>query len=259
MLKKYGISKKNLCSNIPDRESHPVFEHINDMCAATLCDKTSQKISCLNRNCADCGMSKLSYHADKSDDSKTACKVKWETFEYTKINVKGGKTRTKLMLVTKETNPGEMFRYMKYLLETFPSPQHRANWQREQCRNIVQNLPINYAVLFHDYSENHRCSDRTEIQSNYFQRAEVSIYASILHRHAILEVDGVDSIPESLVIVSEQVFVISPDLDHGRSSRVMFKLKFLIICSQYLRISRLCTNLPTGVARNIKSEIVWAM
>ena len=128
--------KKNLCSNIPDldRESDPVFEHINDICAATLCDKTSPKISCLNRNCAHCGMPKLSYHADELDDSKTACKVKWEKFEYTKINVKGEKTRTKLMLVTKETNPGEMFRYMKYLLETFPSHQHRANWQSEQYR-----------------------------------------------------------------------------------------------------------------------------
>jgi hypothetical protein len=41
-------------------------------------------------------MSKLSYHADELDDSKTACKVKWEKFEYTKINGKGGKTRTKL-------------------------------------------------------------------------------------------------------------------------------------------------------------------
>jgi hypothetical protein len=53
--------RKNLCSNIPDfdRESYPVFEHINDMCAATLCDERSPKISCLNRNCADCGMSKL--------------------------------------------------------------------------------------------------------------------------------------------------------------------------------------------------------
>jgi hypothetical protein len=28
-------------------------------------------------------MSKLSYHADELDDSKTACKVKWEKFEYT--------------------------------------------------------------------------------------------------------------------------------------------------------------------------------
>ena len=182
----------------------------------TQCDKTSPKISCLSRNCADCGMSKLSYHADELDDSKTACKVKWEKFEYTKFNVKSWKTRTKLMLVTKETNPREMFRYMKYLLETFPSHQHRANWQSEQYRNIVKNLPIDHAVCVHDYSENYRCSDRTEIQSNYFHRDEVSIHVSILHRHAILEVDGVDSTPESPVKVNEQVFVVSPDLDHDR-------------------------------------------
>ena len=163
LFKKCMEFRKNLCSNIPDfdRELYPVFEHINDMCAVTLCDKTSPKISCLNRNCADCGMSKLSYHADELDDSKTACKVKWEKFEYTKINGKGGKTRTKLMFVTKETNPGDMFRYLKYLIENFPSHQHRANWQSEQYRNIVQNLPIYHAVCVHDYSENNRRSDRT--------------------------------------------------------------------------------------------------
>ena len=32
------------------------------------------------------------------------------------------------MSVTKETNPGDMFRYLKYLIENFPSHQHKANW-----------------------------------------------------------------------------------------------------------------------------------
>ncbi|CAG2203707.1 unnamed protein product [Mytilus edulis] len=120
------------------------------------------------------------------------------------------------MLVSKKTKPGEMFNHFKSLLENFPAHQNRANWQSEQYRNIVQNLPNNHAICIHDYSENYRCSERTEIQSAYFQRTEVSIHVTILNRHAILEVDGIDSTLDSPVIVSEQFFVISPDLDHDR-------------------------------------------
>ncbi|CAG2229308.1 unnamed protein product [Mytilus edulis] len=120
------------------------------------------------------------------------------------------------MLVSKKTKPGEMFNHFKSLLENFPAHQNRANWQSEQYRNIVQNLPNNHAICIHDYSENYRCSERTEIQSAYFQRAEVSIHVTILNRHAIFEVDGIDSTLDSPVIVSEQFFVINPNSDHDR-------------------------------------------
>jgi hypothetical protein len=69
----------------------------------------------------------------------------------------------------------------------------------------------NHCVVIHDYSENYDCKEKFELQQTYFQRTEVSIHVSVIYRHAILEVDGVESLPDIPVIVTEHFFVISPD------------------------------------------------
>ncbi|CAC5378897.1 unnamed protein product [Mytilus coruscus] len=114
--------RKNLHASNLDltQENLPVFEHLNDKCAETLCDKTAPHAQCLNRPCKECGVEKLSFHDNELDTSRNARDIKWENIEYTEINVKGRKTRTKLMLVSKKTKPGEMFNHFKSLLETFP-------------------------------------------------------------------------------------------------------------------------------------------
>jgi hypothetical protein len=199
-----------------DKDTFPVYDHLSDICQKTVCGSTNSKIQCLNRNCADCGVSNIPFHSDELDSSDTAEDVHWEKFEYVKVQLKGGKIKTKLMLTKKTTKPGPMFDHFKTLLESFPAHQYRANWQSEQYKNLINSLPMDHAVCVHDYSENYRCSERNEIQSAYFQRTEVSIHVSILHRHAVLEVDGVESMPEAPVIISEHVFVIAPDLQHDR-------------------------------------------
>ena len=68
-----------------------------------------------------------------------------------------------------------------------------------------------------DYSENYRCVEKNEIQSNYFQRTECSLHVTIIHRHAILEYDGLDSTDDFPEIITEHFFVISPDLQHDHN------------------------------------------
>ena len=59
-----------------------------------------------------------------------------------------------------------------------------------------------------------RCIEKkNEIQSSYFQKIEVSLHVRIKHRHAVLELDGSDSTSEEPNIITEQFFVISPDLN----------------------------------------------
>ena len=91
-----------------------------------------------------------------------------------------------------------------------------AKWQTQQLKNLLRDLPLNHCVSIHDFSENYRCSDKNEIQSNYFQKTEVSIHVTVIHRHAILEVDGVDSSQEDPNIVTEHFYVISPDEKHDQ-------------------------------------------
>ncbi|CAC5416032.1 unnamed protein product [Mytilus coruscus] len=110
---------------------------------------------------------------------------------------------------------GTNLKFVK-LIETFPVHQHRATWQNEQFQNLVRNLPEKQCVCVHDFSENYRCSELTEIQSAYFQKTEVSVHVTILHRHALLKYDGVDSSEDFPEIITEQFFVISPDLVHDQ-------------------------------------------
>ncbi|CAC5378511.1 unnamed protein product [Mytilus coruscus] len=81
-------------------------------------------------------------------------------------------------------------------------------------KSLVENLPIGHCVTVHDFSENYKCTEQNEIQSTYFQKLEVSLHVTILHRHSVLEYDGKDSTEEEPNIVTEQFFVISPDQKH---------------------------------------------
>ncbi|XP_063425376.1 uncharacterized protein LOC134708659 [Mytilus trossulus] len=140
--------------------------------------------------------------------------VEWQKYEYITKKSKGKNVRRRLTLIKKKTSVNEMFLNLKKLLETFPAHQHRSNWQSNQLKSLVQNLPVNHCICIHDYSENYRCVEKEEIQSNYFQRTECSIHVTVMHRHAILEYDGVDSTEEFPEIITEHFFVISPDLQH---------------------------------------------
>ncbi|CAG2189365.1 unnamed protein product [Mytilus edulis] len=115
------------------------------------------------------------------------------------------------MLVKKSATPFEMFSYFIRILRTFPYQQFSASWQSDQLRSLLDNLPLNHCVTVNDYSESYRCFDKTEIQTGYFQKIEVSLHVTLLYRHAILEVDGIESSVDNPVIIKEEFFVISED------------------------------------------------
>jgi hypothetical protein len=132
--------------------------------------------------------------------------VNWKRFEYVEIKTKNG-VKKKLTLVDKTTKPGEMITYLKKVLEFFPGHHFRSKWQTDQLKHLVQNLPQNDCLTVHDFSENYRCSEQIEIQSNYFQRTEVPIHVSLIYR--LLEVDGVSSTQDDPYIICEHFYVIS--------------------------------------------------
>jgi hypothetical protein len=51
----------------------------------------------------------------------------------------------------------------------------------------------------------------------YFQRTEYILHVTIIHKHAILEYDGLDSTDNFPEIITEHFFVISPDLQHDHN------------------------------------------
>lgn len=85
------------------------------------------------------------------------------------------------MLVQKISKPGEMISYFLKLLDKFPSHMFRAKWQNTQLKSLVNNLPLKHCTTVHDFSENFKCKEQTEIQSDYFQKQEVSIHVTLIY------------------------------------------------------------------------------
>ncbi|CAC5377828.1 unnamed protein product [Mytilus coruscus] len=98
--------------------------------------------------------------------------------------------------IAKCTKPGDMFNYFRELLDKFAGHQFHAQWQNAQLKCLKENLLPNHCIIIHDYSENYGYKEKFELQQTYFQRTEVSINVSVIYRHAILEVDGVESLPD---------------------------------------------------------------
>jgi hypothetical protein len=211
---KFRKSKNQLETS--EVESYPVYENLGGIIDVTLCPKVngSYEKCCLDRKC---GVGKLKFSMNETEKISFAANVEWQRYEYVNENPKGTATKRRLTLVRKVTKVGEMFDYFKTRLETCPAHQHRANWQRTQMKSLIQNLPPKHCICIHDYSENYRCVENNEMQSNYFQHTECSLHVTMIHRHAMLEYDGFDSTDDFPEIITEYFFVISPDLQHDHN------------------------------------------
>jgi hypothetical protein len=150
-FRKQVLLQKELDEN--DNDDFPLFSHLQDLIDITLC-KTGDKfhnISCLKRQCDNCGVQILKLLNEEIDVSESALNVKWGKFEYFNVSVKGGKTIKTLQQVAKETKAGVLFPHLKQLLINFPSHQHSVSWQNEQLKNLVSNLPLGSYVCVHDF------------------------------------------------------------------------------------------------------------
>lgn len=197
-------------------DDFPIFTHLTDLVNVTLCDRNEERKyhdkNCLDRKCQNCGTKKMLL-SPKETNKDTDMRVRWERFEYVLIGDK-----RKLQLVQKETSPAEMFEYFILLLESYPAHQFRANWQNAELKNLLENLPCGHMCCVHDYSENYSCQHQDQIQSLYYGQVQVSIHVTILYRHAIKEIDNEEKTSESPKIITEHLFVISPDKTHHSHS-----------------------------------------
>jgi len=83
---------------------------------------------------------------------------------------------------------------------------------------LLTSLPLDHVVCIHDYSENFSCQYQDQIQTLYFSQTQASIYVTILHRHALLGLDGIESSVEEPSIITEHLFTISPGTKHDHDS-----------------------------------------
>ena len=180
--------RKQLIKERPEREQgYPIFTHLTDLVDKTLCPKLEEaefhQKGCCDRECLNCGVELLKFLPEEESTEQTGAQVKWLS-------------------------------YFKSLLAKFPGHCLRANWQSKQLKSIVQCLPVGDVCCIHDYSENYTCQHQDQLQSLYYGQTQASIHVTVLHRHSLAEVDGEESTLDSPKIVTEHLFVISPDLKH---------------------------------------------
>ena len=103
---------------------------------------------------------------------------------------------------------------MSNILRDFPAHQYRTNWQSRELQTLKDNLPANHCICMHDFSENYRCVIIEKIQSDYYQKAEVSLHVTVIHKYPVLEYDMVEENGQSSPLISELFYVKSNDLKH---------------------------------------------
>ncbi|CAG2208954.1 unnamed protein product [Mytilus edulis] len=230
-LKCMEFRKKHIHPQLSEEEKNkfPVYEHLTDIAVATLCGKDTThdcfNKACLDRKCTECGVRLLDFSDQELSDHPEAPTVSWKEYEYITVH-----NKRKLTLVRKCSKPSEMFAHFKHVLDHFAGHQFRAYWQNAQLKSLKENLPQNNCIVIHDYSENYACKERVEVQTTYFQRTEVTIHVSIIYRHSVLELDGVESFPDDPCIVTEHFFVISSDEKHDQC----FTSKVQSLVKEYL-------------------------
>lgn len=210
--------RKQLIKEQPEREQvAPIYTHLMDLVDKTLCPKIEgnefHSKTCCDRECVDCGVSLLTFLPEEESTEEDGTQVKWQRFEYVTV----GENR-RLQMVEKQTPPGDMLSYFKSLLVKFPGHRLRANWQNNQLKGLIKCLPVGHVCCVHDYSENYTCQHQDQIQSLYYGQTQASIHVTVLHRHSLAEIDGEDGSADKPNVVTEHLFVISPDLKHDHHS-----------------------------------------
>ena len=249
-----GIAKE------ADNNEYAVLKNVTEAAEKTLCpiqeDKLFHYIKCLERQCDLCRVDALPL---LPEEMATAGSVRWSRYEYVPTGkfLSNGQEKKKIALVQKETPPSELFKYFKELLATYPVHSFMARWQRDQLDNLLENLPFGHVVCVHDYSEGFACRQQDEIQSEYFDVAKFSLHVTILHRHAIQAIDGVESTEEEPHPIKEHVFVISDDPIQDQDS--IHKVQELIETTWpkiLVTMSLRCTSLPMVVRPSTNPVIV---
>ncbi|KAK3263805.1 hypothetical protein CYMTET_27419 [Cymbomonas tetramitiformis] len=99
--------------------------------------------------------------------------------------------------------------------------QHSMN-MFNKCK---ENLPLGQCLLLFDFSENHALNIPRAIQSLHWIVKQASLLCCVLWRHAVKEVDGVESTEENPIIVKDYLYFMGDSMPHShRSIQHMRKL-----------------------------------
>ncbi|KAK3235570.1 hypothetical protein CYMTET_54225 [Cymbomonas tetramitiformis] len=110
-----------------------------------------------------------------------------------------------------------------------PYPYHcfMAQHTMNMFNKCKENLPLGHCLLLFDFSENHALNIPRAIQSLHWIVKQASLLCCVLWRHAVKEVDGVESTEENPIIVKDYLYFMGNDMPH--SHRAIQHMRKLIV------------------------------
>ena len=182
----------------------------------TLCAKINgrRQMSCLDRNCEECGVKCLEEHykcvlkGEESEDIRTQA-VSWQEWGVTKAT-KDGKTFKKKSLLERKATLQELIHILCDDISTLAKHLFVASWQYQQCKEVRDNLPEGAVLMQADFAENYRCDYQDEIQSAHWSYSQVTVHPIVCH-YKCPKSECDETVKESLVIISS-------DLKHDAAS-----------------------------------------
>ena len=122
-------------------------------------------------------------------------------------NSETGKEKKRIDEVFKETSPGEFIAYLKPKVCAFIKHNFIANWQDQQCKEMMANVPEGVLISHIDFAENYDFQIQNEVQSMYYMSQSVSLLVHITLKK-------VRSDEGELVITKYTHYYVSDDKKH---------------------------------------------
>lgn len=170
-----------------------VVNNEETMSNLTICSSSTGMLPvdmvCINRQCSSCGPELILNHYFRLIELHSQTVFHWTKWENVSRKVLDKKTG---LFVIKSFN--EVVRKSGFLnevldeliadLKGFPLHIFRAKWQRQELRNIQQNLPENDVLMVADFSENLQIQFSEETIASHVKSSGVSLLVAAIYRHA---------------------------------------------------------------------------
>lgn len=261
-----NFAQKQTATSKIDKDQLPLFKKSKrNVANETVCpyDKETgnPKANCLNRSCDQCGAQRLISQYKTILIEVLNEKMSWYCWEYITIQ-KNGKDKRVTSCVAKETSVNTFLQEYEVDLKTLPSHLFRAGWQHAQMSACKKQLQPNELMMVMDYSENYSCRFQHEVQSAFFEPAQVTIHPMMLYykkkiedqdvtvKHAVIGVSndskhdshGVKVFEEQALNIAQKEVPESLKAVHqwtdGAASQYKGKTSFADISSQHLSLTR---------------------
>lgn len=231
-MKCFNISEKiRPLSRIAVKCGHPAMT-LRSLYKESVCSDYERfpKLPCVESKCPQCKdvLSQKKTTLVLQNQSTQVLYTQWEQINSKYTNSKGELIERKAW---KQVDHKEDFPtvYNRVCEEMKDIKGHlfRNDFQYYQHQQLIQNLPLDHAVAYGDFSQNYLLAPNDEIEAAHYATPQVTIHPWYLLRHAV------DSTLELPKIKKEAIVIVSNYLKHDVNSVYNFTLKLLAHMEKY--------------------------